>query len=398
MLGTCGIRITARNTGDVKTSRVYLTVEHPSRVLDLDRDSRGNLEQILLEHRRMEGNIAPKEVLKTPARVGEADDIRREHVYLEYMSKTEFWMKRDNEWWDFKNERVVLTKDEATYPNKLGIVPYRLVQAENYGGNFGLPVFAGNERKVDHINALANHVNQQIHRHVTVTWFLETGGEAPKYMELGDQNLVVVQRTFGQQGGGSSTLKAMVADLDLAGSIAQLETMMGELGNSMPELKATDGEFLSHQSGGTVAQLRTPAELRLLSARANFEQALIGAQKIALSLGILYGLWDLGTGAKSLEAAERAYHEGFEEHRFNSRPIMPLTVDDKLTLAKTEAALNPAESGAQPGTPGGGSTNGGDNTGVPKKPSTRARAGRAERQRQKAQREANQGAGSSTGA
>jgi hypothetical protein len=102
-------------------------------------------------------------------------------------------------------------------------------------------------------------------------------------------------------------------------------------------MKATDGQFLSHQSGGTVAQLRLPAEQRILGARTNIEADFIKAQQIALSLGILHGLWDLGTGMGTRAAADRAYEQGLEDHRFNKRSALPLTVDDVLQVSKARA-------------------------------------------------------------
>jgi hypothetical protein len=96
-----------------------------------------------------------------------------------------------------------------------------------------------------------------------------------------------------------------------------------------------------------------------LGARTNIEAGLVKAQQIALSLGVLHDMWDLGKGTGSRKAADETYKAGLENHKFNKRPALPLTVTDKLEVAKTNqanaAAANPAVAGVK----------GGNNSAVP---------------------------------
>jgi hypothetical protein len=338
-LGTTGMRISYKGAQATKDRQIRLTIEHPSRILNLETDDRGNITQLVLEYERVEGNFY------------DSDNPRQQHHYIEYMSREEFWMMRDGMWWNFKTKKNVDDKEQATITNPLGIVPYVLIKQNNIGADFGVPSFYGQERRIDHLNALAAHINAQIRRHVTATWLLEAGGPPPEKIPLGDMTIWYVQKELGMNSAASIT--PLVANLNLADAISQQDKLYNELGNSMPELKATDGAFLSHQSGGTVSQLRIPAEQRILSARTSIEDGLVKAQKIALSTGILYNMWDLGTGMGSRAAADRAYQEGYEDHRFNKRPALPRTVDDQLTMAKAKAAT---QGKVQPG---------GDNTSVP---------------------------------
>ena len=345
-LGTCGIRITAKNHADPEKRRIYLKVEHPSKILDLKTDVFGNITEIMFEYDILDGDVG-----------GE----KRTYTIREYMSKTTFASWRDDEPYDLINK--TLGGEFSSYENELGVVPYVLVNHKNIGTPYGVPAIYGHERKIDQINMIAAHINQQIRRHVSVTWFMEAGGPSPQRIEIGDMSVVYVQKELGQT--SQASIEPMVANLNLGDSISQLNGMIGELSNALPELKATDGQFLSHQSGGTVAQLRLPAENKIVEARGSYEDALIKAQKIALSLGILYEVpgFDLGTGIGTREAADEAYHSGAEEHIFETRPALPLTVDDKLTIAKSKQI----EEGkaAQGGF-------GGDNTSVPSSDSTPA--------------------------
>lgn len=344
-LGTCGLRIHYVNDDNGK--RIFLLPEHPSRIKFVERDERDNITQIVLEYEQMEGEFLDDT----------GENPRLLHRYVEYMSRDKFWMTRDGQWWNYIDQKEVDTKEEATVKNILGIVPYVLVTQSKIGADFGVPCFYGHERQIDQINALTAHINQQIRRHVTATWLIEGGGPAPEKIIMGDQVIWYVQREAGTSSQVSA--KDLVSNLNLESAISQQSKLIDELTNAIPEMKATDGQFLSHQSGGTVAQLRLPAEQRILGARTNIESAFVKAQQIALSLGILHNMWDLGNGMGTREIADAAYAEGLEDHRFNKRPALPLTVDDVLTQAKAKQAVaaadNPAVTGVQ----------GGDNTAIP---------------------------------
>jgi hypothetical protein len=344
-LGTTGLRINFRDNTNPALRKIYFTTEHPSLIRNLETDERGNVTQVLLEYSRLEGNFY------------DPDNPRQRHDYLEYMSRDEFWMQRDGQWWNYKLKKEVKTKAEATVRNVLGIVPWGVIRQNDLGGDFGLPCFSGNERKMDHLNALASHINAQIRKHVTVTWLIEAGGPKPEIIPMGDMVAWYVQKELGSTSSAKAT--PLVANLNIGEAINQQKALLEEITHSMPELKATDGAFLSHQSGSGVAHLRMPAEQRILTARESIESGLIRMQKIALSLGVMKRMWDLGTGMGTKAAADRAYEEGYEDHRFNERPALPLTIDDQLTAAKASATEAGAES------PGGNNVNQpADNAGV----------------------------------
>jgi hypothetical protein len=76
-------------------------------------------------------------------------------------------------------------------------------------------------------------------------------------------------------------------------------------------------------------------------------------------LGIHNKMWDLGEGMGSREIADKTYAIGLENHKFINRSALPLTTDDKLTLAKAKQAQAAADSPEVPGVQGG------DNTSIP---------------------------------
>lgn len=341
-LGTTCLRVVFRKNGDEK--KIMILPEHPSNVDYVEKDERGNITQLVLKYDRVEGEFYDET----------GENTRQSHSYIEYMSKDKFWMVRDGEWWNYTlndgKGAFVDSKEKATVKNTLGFVPYVFILHSDLGSDFGVPCFYGRERQIDHLNALAAHIIYQIHKHVVPTWLIEAGGPAPDLIKMGDQNIWYVKKDAAST--SQVSVKDLVSKLDLNQAISMEKAVQEELANSLPELKATDGAFLSHQSGGTVAELRTPAEQRILGARASIESGFIKAQKIAVSMGILYGLWNVGTG-NGFGAMEKAFTSGAEDHVFNTRRALPLTVDAELTLAKAEQAAAAAENPAVPGVKGG---------------------------------------------
>jgi hypothetical protein len=196
-----------------------------------------------------------------------------------------------------------------------------------------------------------------VHEHVRATWLVAAAGAAPTEFDFSGRKVIYVDQ---RQGGTPPMVQAMVANLDLTGALAQAKFQLDAIEDKLPELKATAGRFLSGQSGETVAELRKPAEEKIQAARDLSEDALVRAQKIAVSWGILLGIFDVGTGTESREAADRAFRDGFEDHKFNKRPM--LTAEQPVMLAapatqqeKADAAPGDAdepENGAQRATEG----------------------------------------------
>jgi hypothetical protein len=89
-----------------------------------------------------------------------------------------------------------------------------------------------------------------------------------------------------------------------------------------------------------LAQVLKPVEAAVLRARRTYESSVISALQIALSSGVLLGLWDLGTGKGTADAADRAYDDGqgVEAFRFADRPAIAPTPQQQLVTAQASVA------------------------------------------------------------
>jgi hypothetical protein len=98
--------------------------------------------------------------------------------------------------------------------------------------------------------------------------------------------------------------------------------------------------LLSGISGETLAQILKPTETAVLRARAMYEDSLVRALQLGLSYGVLYSMWNLGTGMGTPDAAERAYDDGQgpEAFAFEEREALPLTPMAAINAAKAKSA------------------------------------------------------------
>ncbi len=314
--GNVGLRIVAnRDRG-----RIRITVEHPQVVREIELDSQGNVQAVLLEYDLEVGPLTKREVVT----------IRE----LQTKDRFQTWRIENGVAIPFD---LVAMRDRGPlweYANELGVVPYVLL-----GHTADLPwsnnAFYQARVPIDRLNALITHISVQIHEHVRAAWLVAASGKGPEKFDFSGKSIIYVNT----QAGSTPSATPLIANLSLSDAIAQAQSMIAVIEDMLPELKATGGKFLAGQSGETIAQLRKPAEDKLALARFNYEDALVRAQQIALSFGVLYGLWDIGSGQGTLDAAERAYQEGMEDHQFNQRPLLPLTELERLQLAQQKKSL-----------------------------------------------------------
>lgn len=315
--GLCGLRIVARDDPDPAKRRVYIKAEHPNTIRDMILDDRGNVETIQLEYDITAGLAEDAETL-TIRELLEKDRIRTWRVNGSIVQPFDVGgfvgagMPVDRI--DFFTRA-----DGSDYPNALGVTPYVICYHDQGNDEWGRNCFFKARAGIDRLNGLMSHIDIQVHEHVRAVWLVAASGAAPVEFDFSGRKVIYVDQ---RQGGTPPMVQAMVANLDLQGAIAQSKVQLDAIEDKLPELKATAGRFLSGQSGETVAELRKPAEEKIQAARDLAEDSLVRAQKIAVSWGILLELWDVGTGTGTREAADRAFRDGLEDHKFNKRPLL----------------------------------------------------------------------------
>lgn len=314
--GTAGIRIVAED-GD--SPRVYLQFDKPSRIKDAEEDTRGNLVNVLLTYQTYYSEqlgIDPQE-----------------YAVKELIGKDAHSVLVGN--------TQQLEPDQLE--NALGVCPYVLMRHTRRTDDFfGRHAYEGSENAIHGINWALSQLDEAAARAISETIFMTGAGDRPDSLQLGRFTAIYVKLAQGVPQPGLEHIVPQLAIGEMGESIARNVEFLWV---RQPELILNSLKILSGTSGETMAHARFSVEAAVMRARRSYEDALIRAIQIGLSAGIMLGLWDLGTGTGTREAADRAYDDGQgpEAFRFADRPALPETPQQQLVKAQASVAEQQAK-------------------------------------------------------
>ncbi len=323
-MGRCGLRIGAEDAepdefGVMKPPVVRIEVDDPRRIRSIKLDRQDNVEWVELEYMVNEAGPSVDGISNGTA----PTDM---HVIREVLTDREFVKYRDGAF-------------VSRTPNELGFCHYVLNRHEPVSGPgaAALPCFYSSISALNRINGVLSNLNRHIQNSARARWLIGAAGDPPTGgVDMGgDMTAIYVKIS---QETPTPFMQAIVPKLEIADAVNLVAMEMDEIRDRQPELKATDGKFLSNQSGATVAELREAAASLIITARTRYDDSLIRAIKMALSWGVYLKMWNLGSGTGSPEAADRSFRSGDEDFKFNQRPALPVT-----EVAKTGQALQEAQ-------------------------------------------------------
>jgi hypothetical protein len=298
--GTAGIRIVG--TGRGADARIRLVFEHPSWIVDAEEDDRGNLRWVYLRYTAYQ-SAGPGETYE-PVPIEE------------YIGRDRF-------------ERYVDGDKTIDEENGLGVCPYVIARHERRIGDFfGRHAYEGSELAIHGINWGLSQLDEATARSINETVFMAGAGDEPDEVPLGRLTAIYVKL---QAGVPAPEMQYIVPQLKIE------EVRQAILGNvellwtRQPQLILNALKLISGTSGETLARVLKPVEAEILRARRLYEDAVIRALQIGASVGVFTGLWDIGTGTGTKEAADRAFDggQGPEAASFAERSAIPPTDFDR---------------------------------------------------------------------
>lgn len=292
-----------------KKGKVRLEVLHPAKVRDVTVDAVDNVKAIVIEY------------LRTDPVTG------RDYLYTKEIDGDRFATYRDDEPYAyFEDEQG---QPVAEWPNPYGFVPVVLTRHKDVGLHFGASSFHSATPKIDELNDAASMLNDQVRKNVNVIWYM--GGATKKDLKL-DTEKDTLPLLSGPEG---SQPFPMVASLNIADAGANLDRMLIEIERDMPELAL----YRIRESGNLTAPGVTAgysdAIDRFIEARGNYDDGLVRAQMMAVSIGGYRGYTNFE--GYTLDS----YAAGDLEHWIGERPVIDDTLSKKERLDTLQAAGAP---------------------------------------------------------
>ena len=86
-------------------------------------------------------------------------------------------------------------------------------------------------------------------------------------------------------GPAGATAQALVAPLDLVGTMGHIQSILSELERDYPELRADVATASGDACGRALRVARQRAEAKVMQRRTNYDDALVRAQQMAMAIG-----------------------------------------------------------------------------------------------------------------
>jgi hypothetical protein len=264
---------------DAQDGCIYQEIVPPAHVTSYKRDQQGNITYAVIEYLQYENTIlntmpfAYQEVI-------EADGYQT-HTATYKNGKPHAYYSDEN------------GKPLQEWDTDYGFVPLLLAQHTNLGLNSGACAFQTAIPKVDEINAQATLLDDQINKAVNVVWLMsgvgkgngERGTDEPELTLNNDSktNVNIIKA------GKDARATALIADINIADALKNIESLESSLEREMPELalyKLWDAQQIS---GVAVNKLYDPVVSRVKLARSNYDDTLVRCHQMAISMGAYHG-------------------------------------------------------------------------------------------------------------
>lgn len=299
--------------------KVRLEMLSPAIIKHANFDEVGNVKTVTIEYYRYE------ETQYSPT--GPIFE-QKTYCYTEYIDGEKFQTFRDGKPYAYYEDAA--GNPVAEWPNEYGFVPLVIVPHKDVGLIWGANVFHTSVSKIDELNDAASLLNDQVRKAVNLVWYY--AGVAKK----DELNISVDQKdgipaVYGPVG---SQPHPMVANLDLAAALQNVQAILIEIERDMPELslhRIREGGNLT--APGIEAGYSDAIE-KIVEARGNYDDGLVRALQMGISIGG-YNRYD-----NFLPFSLDSYRMGNLEFTIAERPVVKdqLSRKERLDLLKQSGA------------------------------------------------------------
>lgn len=296
---------------DPAKGKVRLEVLHPGKIKDVTLDAVHNVKAITIEYERTD------------------KDTGRNYVFTEMIDGEWFRTFRDGQPYAYTVDGD--GQAVAEWRNPYGFVPVVLVQHCNVGMTWGANAFYAQVGKIDELNDAASLLGDSVRKAIN-PMLRAIGFKAGANIIFDTSNRDELPVLYGPEG---SSIEPLTPQIDIAAAGANIDRLLLELERDLPELALHRLREGGQLTAPGVRAAYADAIGRYKSAMSAYDDGLIRAQKMALSIGGFRGY----EGFKGITLD--SYARGELEHYIRDRAI----IEDQMSKQERIAALQglPAE-------------------------------------------------------
>lgn len=297
---------------DPVARKVRMEILDPAKIKEVAMDDVGNIKSIVIEYQVQE-----------ETQTSGTDTLQAKyHTFRQEIDEYEFRYYKNGQPFAYPENVDANGTPQARWANPYGFVPVAKAQHMDLGFMWGANAWNGTAGKVDEINDAASLKNDAIRKAVNVVWYY-AGVQAKTELVTAVDEKDKIPAIYGPAG---SQPFPMVAQIDIAAAIANVEQMLKELERDMPELALYQGSTRAI-TATEIEATHGDALDRINEARGNYNDVQVRAMQMAISIGALRR-YDNCT-AFSLAS----YAAGNLEHYIGDRPVVSdsLAKADKIT-------------------------------------------------------------------
>jgi hypothetical protein len=294
-------------TSNAEGSRVYHQFIEPQYVTNWSEDERGNI---------------------TMSRIDiPLDEKGKTHTEL-WLPDTYFiWEHNLGASTPVKNLNGLIQTGDSIEDYGIDFVPFVHAKFRDIGEKRGIGAFTHCLDKIDEANRMATRLHQLLFRYNKAIWAVMANSVDSEGMPLPPPTISADALTQEDDDimrlPGTTSMDALIPDLKYQDALSILQDHMKEIEKDLPELAYY--ELVDQNlSGIAMARALGGAVSRAEEARANYEQALIRADEMALTMGVSLSIFS-GIGA---------FENGDFEHQFKHREIFEVSATEKAAALK----------------------------------------------------------------
>jgi hypothetical protein len=348
LFGDVGLKV----VDDAGRGRVYLDVVHPKHVKHMVRDRSGNVREYVIEERRSDprgSRPAPGETATDRKVVTYEEHCFRDGqdiVYRTYMvdeGGARLW-----DWSMGPDGGSAAGRPEWSVP--YGFVPLVWIEHIPVKLGYGLSEAHSAGPKIREADDLASVLHDAARKAVNPAWLFagvnkgadplrkraETEDEYTRAQDSGKAEELVLY------GPADAKVHPIIAPLDIAATLEALRDQFDQIERDFPELRFDRLRAAGDVSGEALRVAREPAEMKARQRRAQYDDGVVRAQKMMLSVG---GYRYREGRDSQLEAFApfdlESYGNGDLDHTIGSREVFAVSEWERLDLqSKRYAAID----------------------------------------------------------